>query len=561
MIARGRAALIALAFVFGASLMASATPSALAASQERLVIGISQYPSTLHPSFDSMLAKSYLVAMTRRPITTYDADWELICVLCTALPTLEDGTAVHQTASNGEPGIAVTYELPPSAVWGDGTPMTTADIAFSVEMGKATEAGVDNAELFRRIERVETHDDKRFTLHVNKRTCAFDSLGGLSVLPAHIEKPIFDQGAAEYRRRTAYDTDPTNPGLWHGPYRIARVVAGQSILLERNPLWWGKAPYFEEIQVRTIENTAALSAALLAGDIDMIAGELGLTIDQALAFEGRAGEDFTFLYHPGLIYEHIDLNLDNPILADRRVRKALLHGIDRQAISERLFKGRQPVAHGNVNPLDKWHDPDAPQTTYDPVAAAALLDEAGWSVGPDGTRVKDGQPLSLVIQTTAGNATRELVQQVLQSQWRALGIDLGIENEPPRVLFGETISKRKYEAMAMFAWLSAPESVPRTTLHSEEIPTEEKAWAGQNYTGYANPEMDRILDALETDCADEDQRRLWSELQHLYATDLPVLPLYFRANAYILPKGMTGLRPTGHQFPSSLWVEEWALTE
>jgi peptide/nickel transport system substrate-binding protein len=554
-LSRIRVALVALL-----ALGLSAT-AAHAASKERLVIGISQYPSTLHPSFDSMLAKSYVVAMTRRPITTYDADWELTCLLCTGLPTIEDGTAVPQTAENGEDGIAVTFELIPEAVWGDGTPLTTRDIAFSVEMGKAPEVGVDNAELFRRIDRVEIHDERRFTLHVNKRTCGFDSLSGLSVLPAHIEQPIFEQGAAEYRRRSAYDTDPTNPGLWHGPYRIARVVAGQSILLERNPAWWGRTPYFDEIQVRTIENTAALSAALLAGDIDMIAGELGLTIDQALAFEERAGDDFAFVYHPGLIYEHIDLNLDNPILADRRVRKALLHGIDREAISERLFQGRQPVAHGNVNPLDKWYDPDAPRTAHDPAAAVTLLEEAGWMPGPDGTRMKDGAPLSLVIQTTAGNATRELVQQVLQSQWRALGVDLRIENEPPRVLFGETISKRRYEAMAMFAWLSAPESVPRTTLHSEEIPTEENAWAGQNYTGYANPEMDRIIDALEVECADEDQRRLWSDLQALYATDLPVLPLYFRANAYILPKGLTGLRPTGHQFPSSLWVEEWSLTE
>ena len=97
-------------------------------------------------------------------------------------------------------------------------------------------------------------------------------------------------------------------------------------MLEPNPTWWGEPPQFRRIVVKVIENTAALEANLLSGSIDMIAGELGLTIDQALAFEKRHGDQFKIVYEPGLTYEHIDLNLDNPILADVRVRKALIMG-------------------------------------------------------------------------------------------------------------------------------------------------------------------------------------------------------------------------------------------
>src|SRR5262249_5571776 len=93
----------------------------------------------------------------------------------------------------------------------------------------------------------------------------------------------------------------------------------------------GDRPSFDRITVRAIENTAALEANLLSGDIDMIDGELGLSLDQALAFERRHGDRYTVLYKPGLTYEHIDVNLDNPILADLRVRQALLLGIDRPA--------------------------------------------------------------------------------------------------------------------------------------------------------------------------------------------------------------------------------------
>ncbi|MDW3206696.1 MAG: peptide ABC transporter substrate-binding protein [Alphaproteobacteria bacterium] len=548
--------------LIGAALsMMLVTSGAAAATKERLTIGLSQYPATLSPVFETMMAKAYVLAMTRRPITAYDQDWEPICLVCTALPSVEDGTAVWKTAENGNPGIAISYTLHPDAVWGDGTPVTTDDVLLSVDIGQDPQTGALNAELFRRIERVDVQDDKTFTLHLNKRTCSFESISGLALLPSHIERPIYEADPESYRRRTAYDADPTNPGLWFGPYRIARVAVGQSILLERNPEWWGPEPYFDEIEIRAIQNTSALIANLLAGDIDMIAGELGLQVDQALSFESRNGDDFQFIYRPGLVYEHIDVNLDNPALADLRVRQALIHAIDRKAISEQLFQGKQPVAHGNVNPLDKWYDPDVPKYDYDPQKAVELLKAAGWEAGADGIREKDGQRLTIPFQTTAENKTRELVQQVIQNQWRAIGIEAELKNQPPRVFFSETVTKRAFEGVAMYAWLSAPESVPLTTLHSSQIPTEQNAWQGQNYPGYASPEMDQTIDRLETDCADEDQRALWSDLQKRYAEDLPVLPLYFRAEPYILPKNLTGLRPTGHQFPSSLWVEEWRLTE
>ena len=134
--------------------------------------------------------------------------------------------------------------------------------------------------------------------------------------------------------------------------------------------------------VRVIENTAALEANLRSGAVDYIPGELGLSIDQALAFEKRFGADFNIVYKPGLIYEHIDLNLDTPILADRRVRRALLHGIDRVAISEQLFGGHQPVAHSFVNPSDWIYTEDVRRYRFDPARARALLEEAGWRVGP-----------------------------------------------------------------------------------------------------------------------------------------------------------------------------------
>ena len=527
-----------------------------------LVIGTTQYPSTLHPNIDSMAAKSYVHGLTQRPLTTFDASWELVCMLCTELPTFENGLAVRTPTPSGRDGVKLTYTLQPGASWGDGVPVTTKDVLFTWEVGKHPASGVGNAEMYRRILAIEPTDDKTFVMLVDRISFNYNAINDFRLLPAHLERPVFERDPATYRNRTRFDTEPGNPGLAFGPYRIADVTPGSRIRLERNPTWWGPQPAFETITVRTIESSPALEANLLSGELDMIEGSLGLALDQALAFEKRHGAKYRVHYQPGLVYEHIDLYLDNPILADRRVRRALLMGLDREVLVGQLFGGRQPVADTSVHPLDWVHAKDLPRATHDPAGAAALLAEAGWLPGPGGTR-RNGQgvPLQLELMTTAGNRTRELVQQVLQSMWKKLGIDVAIRNEPARVLFGETLSKRRFTGMVMFAWISSPENVPRSTLSSTEIPSEQNGWSGQNYTGYSNARVDELVEEIEVELDRERRRGLWRELQQIYADELPALPLYFRADPHIWPRWLEGIVPTGHQAPVTLWVESWRVAD
>lgn len=557
---------VGLAAWTAAVLCATALSPALAQEDRELVIGVSQYPVNLNPLTEAHVVQSYIHGMTRRPFTAYDPKWEGRCFLCTALPSPEAGTAeirdIPEELGGGR-GWAATFTIHPDAVWGDGTPITTEDVLFTWELGRNAQSGVINFELFQDIVAIDAIDDKTFTIQWDQVSCGFDMINNFELVPAHLERALFEAEPSAYPERSLYETDPTNPGLWFGPYLLSDIELGGEITMTRNPLWWGDEPWFETIRVRPIQNTAALEANLLAGEIDMIAGEDGISIDQAIAFAEAHGDDYEVIFQPALFYEHIDLNLDNPILADVRVRRALLHAIDREMISERLFAGHQPVAHVNINPQDRVYNPDVPTYAHDPERAAALLDEAGWTLKPGSeVRTNDaGEPLALTIMTTAGNATRELVEQVLQSQWRRLGIDVAIKNEPARVLFGQTLAHRQFDSMAMFAWLSSPENIPRTTLHSTMIPTPENNWAGQNYPGYRSDEADRIIDALETTCEDPEKQELWNRLQVVYAEDLPTLPLYYRAMPYILPTWLEGLTPTGHLAPSTLYVEHWRPRE
>ncbi|MEO5337782.1 MAG: peptide ABC transporter substrate-binding protein [Magnetospirillum sp. WYHS-4] len=528
--------------------------------KDELVIGLTQFPSTLHPNIDAMVAKSYVLGMTRRPLTAYDKDWKLVCLLCVELPTLENGLAKPGRTPEGRQGIAVTYSLHPEARWGDGKALTSHDVEFTWQVGRHPRTGVGNMEFYRSLYKVEIKDDRTFTLHFDKLTFDYNDASDFNLLPAHLESEAFEANPAEYKNRTTFDTKPTHEGLSAGPYLIAKIDPGAQIVLEPNPLWWGAKPHFRRIVLRVIENTAALEANLLSGAIDMIAGELGLTLDQALAFEKRNAGRYRVLYKPGLIYEHVDFNLDNPILADKRVRHALALAADRETIGRQLFGGRQPVAHGNVNPLDWAYSDAVPHYPHDPKRAAALLDEAGWKTLKAGIRHNaKGEPLRLELATTAGNRTRETIQQVLQAQWKQVGIEVRLRNQPARVLFGETVRQRRFEGMTMYAWSSSPESVPRTTLHSAHVPTPENGYAGQNYTGFRNEEVDALIETIEVELDRAKRKALWHRLQEIYATELPSLPLYFRADPFILPLWLEGLEPTGHQYPSTLWVEQWRV--
>ncbi len=536
--------------------LATAADAAPTRAPDELSIGITQYPSTLNPLIEEMAAKDYVLDMAYRPLTTYDADWQLVCMLCVELPSFANGLAQKIDLPGGKTGVRLTFSIRPDARWGDGVPVTTDDVLFSYEVGRNPLSGVADAEIFRRIVKIEAKDAKTFTMDVDRLMYDYADQSDFLILPAHIERAAF-ANPAEYRIRTRYDTDPTNPGLYDGPYVITEVSPGSHIVLERNPHWSGAKPYFRRVVVWTIDNTAALEANLLAHGIDMVAGELGFSLDEALAFEKRHGNEFHVIYKPGLTYEHVDLNLDNPILADPRVRQALLYGIDRKAISDELFAGRNPVANSFVPPLDWIYTDDVRHYAHDPAAARRLLDEAGWHETADGVRRNDkGEPLTLELATTSGDRTRELVEEVLQSEWREIGIDVRLKNQPARTLFGDTVTHRHFQ-MVMYAWQSAPENAPREILRSDEIPDQANGFSGENFPGFRNKEADRLIDTIETELDRTKRALLWRQIEQLYAEELPALPLYFRAEAFVLPRWLEGVKPTGHQYPTTLWIEEW----
>lgn len=537
-----------------------------------LTIGLAQEPDTLHPVITTMTASNAVRHMAIRPLAAVNEVWKWECYLCTTIPTIENGGA-KVLDEGGTKKILVSWEIKADAVWGDGQPVTGNDMKLAWQIGMAPTVTKGAPESFDGVEEivVDAKNPKRFTMKYKALRYDYNQLDLSFVpLPSHIEGPIFEKTKGEqgaYEKQTSYIVDPTNPGLYNGPYRVKEIKPSSHVLLEKNPKFAGQAAAFPQILFKIIPNTQALEANILAGSIDMT-GAVGVTFDQALAFRKRQKSDpalakrFRVATMEDLIFEHVDFNLRDPIVADLKVRQALTLAVDRTKLCDALFDGLQkPAAHA-YHPLSPYYAKGDGDFTADVKKAEALLDEAGWKKGEGGIRTKDGKKLALSIMTTSQNKVRELVQVYLQEAWKKVGVELSIKNEPARVFFGGTLKRGEYGQLGMYAsTFASPDDIQLQTFSSTRIPTAANGYAGSNYMAWSNATADQALAAAQVSLDPVARTKLVRSAIAEYIKELPQLPLYYRAAVVIAPLALVTNQDGGVDYPLGLRVERWTWKE
>lgn len=532
-----------------------------------LKIGITQEFENLNPLIGTMVATNYMAGLTIRKMIYLTPDGKWQTQLAKSIPSIENGAA-KIIEKNGKKHLQVTWELIDNAKWGDGKPITCDDIKFTWEAGLNENVSLGSRETYQDILSL-TWDDKTpkkcVVVHDKVKWDFYRNM--LDPMPRHIEQAVMDKFGKQkegYDQNSEYNKNPTNPGLYNGPYVVSELKLGSHVTFSPNPQFYGPQPKIKKIIFKLLTNTATLEANLQSGTIDMVS-PLGFSFDQAVSFEKRIKADklpFKMLFKQGLTYEHIDFDMENPILKDKRVRQAMIFALNRQELTQALFEGKQKPAIHNIAPIDSWYTEDPKKIkiySYSKREASKLLSEAGWKLEKDGILHKDGQKFSLQFMTTAGNKTRETVQAFLQSQWKAVGIDVVIKNEPARVFFGETTKKRKFGGLAMYAWISAPEQSPRSTLHSSNIPSEKNAYSGQNQMAWVNKDVDTLIDQLDVEFNSKKRIEIANKIMKAYTEDAPVIPLYYRSEIAVIPNNLSGYKLAGHLFFETNEIENWNL--
>jgi peptide/nickel transport system substrate-binding protein len=527
---------------------------AIAAPKDTLTMGMVQFPPDMHPYITVTSIKDLVLNAMRRPMTGFTEKGEVICVSCTDLPTLQNGRAKLIKRPDGTDGMEVFFTLKSELTWGDGKPVSAKDVAFAFEVQKAFTASPT-------IEKVEALGSRTVKLTLKMVVYDFDRVCPTPI-PEHIEGPIFRaaKDPLDYGQKSLFNRKPEEPGLWFGPYRISEFKPNERMILAPNPHWKGDKPHFQKVTMRLVENTSALQANLLSGDVDVVApGNLGMTLDQHIAMSKNKDSKYDWTFIPSVAsLEHLAVKLDNKFLSDKKVRQALLMSIDRKTMVAKLFDNKFQVAQSFKHPTQFGFDPKVKSYDYDPKAAKKLLAEAGFTMGPEGYLVNSsGQRLTIELVSTAGNRVRELVEQVIQTQLKAVGIEIVINNEPARVMFGETLRKRTFKALVQYQFDHSLDAVPYTFFHSNFIPRAENNFTGTNYSGLNNPEMDRHLTEAWSSLDPVQRAKSFSKILAIANEELPIIPLYFPTTAVVTPKWMTGIVNPKRWGNSTLWIENW----
>lgn len=526
----------------------SSFASLLSADNRELRIGMPSGPKNYNPLLMRNTASMFFYGFVGRALVSiHPGDGKSYPQLAVEIPSLENGLAAF-FEEDGIRKLRANWEIRSDAVWGDGIPITGRDVAFALEVAHADTVAVPSR-VFDFIERVEIDPDnpKKFALVFDNPGPSFSKLSRVSVIPAHIERPVFEARKNEsegYDKNTNYVKDPTNPGLYSGPYRVEEIGLGSHVILVRNEKWSGKPPAIEKIILKVIPNPTALEANLISGTIDMIWN--GLDFEQALTLEERIEKEtlpYTVNFEQSQAFEHIVLQMQtNEILKSLAVRKALVYASDRDLLCENFFAGKIDKAVHRYPSFDPWYTDDPEKVVlyrHSKRTARKLLEEEGWLLGDDGYRYKDGEKLSFQIMTTAQNKERENVQIFLQSEWKQVGIELTIKNQSSRVFFAETIRRSEFPAMALFGRGSGTE-IPPLDMHSKSIPSEVNSYSGMNSGGWSNPEVDSLIDEMSVEFDSDKRRKLAHDFLYYYTNEVPAIPLYHRVLNSVTPANLEG---------------------
>ena len=339
--------------------------------------------------------------------------------------------------------------------------------------------------------------------------------------------------------------------LGTGPYKVAEWKSGEYIRLEAVPNYWqgGGQPRLKTLLFKFIANTNTRINQLKSGEVDMVVMFPWDKHREVAAIPGVSVHRTD-----GNGYEHVTMNQRAfPAFADVRVRQALIHAVDRELITKTILEGLAPITHGPVQPVSWAHNPKVRQYAFDPARAKALLDEAGWKDGNgDGVREKDGQRFAFTLITQAGFAVRENVAQVLQRQFKDVGVEAAVQLHD-----GTSISKLWFEGKfdAMLHWWQLPAD-PELALFfaKDRMPP-----AGRNINYVSDDALTTLVYAADRSVSQAERARILGEAQVRIADLAIEIPLYGVTKLDAVParlKGFTG-NPTN---TGPFWnVHTWTL--
>jgi peptide/nickel transport system substrate-binding protein len=402
-----------------------------------------------------------------------------------------------------EDGLEYTFKLRPGVKWHDGQDFTSADVAFSIQLLK--DAHPRGRNTFANVAAVRTPDPLTAVIVLSKPAPFLISAlaaGESPIVPRH----VYEKGPA--------DANPNNNApIGTGPFLFKEWVKGSHIIYARNPNYWDPPkPYIDELIVRFIPDAGARVAALETAAVDL-AVEIPLSeIARLKALPHLDAEIRGFEYSPGTT--RIEFNLDNQYLRNAPVRQAIAHSIDRAAILDAAWYGYGVVAPSPVSPLlPRFYDANVETYPHDPATAEKLLDQAGFPRGANGVR------FTLTHDYFPYGDGYKRVADYLRPALAKIGIGVTIRSQDFAAWLKRVYTDKDFDFMNHVMTSTFDPNVGLQRYFSSQ--GYRKGVPFTNAAHYANPEVDRLLEAASVETDPVQRKRYLDQFQETVARDLP----------------------------------------
>ena len=424
----------------------------------------------------------------------------------------------------------ITFHLKRGVRWHDGAPFTARDVEFTYRYMRDPKTPTAYAEDFLQVAATEVVDPHTFRVRYEKPYAPALLSWALWVLPAHLLEGPWRQGVD--LRTTPQNRHP----IGTGPFRFQEWKTQEKVVLVANPDYHRGRPYLDRVVLRIIPDSATIFLELKARNVDM-AGLTPLQFTRQTDFPAfmRFFEKYRYLSNS---YAYLGFNLKDPRFADRTVRRALAHAIDKREIIEGVLLGLAREAVGPYKPGTWWYTEAVRTFPYDPDRAKALLHEAGWrDRDGDGILDKGGKPFRFTIRTNQGNSVRIQTAEIIQRRLKAVGIDVNIHVVEWAAFINTFIRKRDFEAIIL-GWGLGLDPDQYEIWHSSKTGPDQL-----NHVSYSNPEVDRLLEHGRRTFNQERRKAIYGELQRVLAEDQPVVFLYVPDALMAVSSRIRGIEP------------------
>jgi len=448
--------------------------------------------------------------------------WVMVSQMHNAMVELNEYNVLERVLAESydvsKDGLRYSFKLRKGVKFHDGSELTADDVKYTFEWYMNPANAANKATRFASVDKIDTPDKSTVVIKMKE-----------PFAPFLLQTATTFIYSAKYHGRVGEKAYKSQP-MGTGPFKLREWRPAEYTIVDAFDGHFRGRPNIDQFRQDVVPEASVRTIALRAGNSD--SATWPLLAEDNLAFE--ANTNYTVFRTSSTGVNHFPINNKLPQLSDKRVRQAMMHAIDRQRLIDDVFRGTAIIADSIYPPsMRLWYDRGLKKYPYDQTRARALLEEAGWRLGPGNVRVKDGVRLSFTCAVITGDRARRPEAEIAQQDLAQVGIEMRIVERPVATILAQ-LPKGELDA-SLFNWTfnSGPaEPDPQTTLVSGGV---------RNFSQYNNPRMDDLLKQGLREVDVKKRQKIYQEVQRIFVEDVPTIYVMFWDWFNVFSKRIKGL--------------------